>query len=90
MLFFKVPITPELLNLSHAKFTIYVQLCYLNFKYCGSGRTDSFFITDRSLSSLTHCSRSTIFSTKKYLKEIGLIHFWIGEGNTTFYKIPSK
>lgn len=90
MQFFKVPLTPELLNLSPAQLTVYIHLCYLNFKFCGSGRTDHFFVTDRSLATLTHRSRSVVYLTKKYLKEMKLIETWIGEGNTTFYRIPSK
>jgi hypothetical protein len=90
MLFFKVPITPELLNLSPAYLTIYIHLCYLNFKFTGTGRTDHFWITDRSLSALTHRSRSVIYSCKKYLKEMRMIETWIGEGNTTNYRLPKE
>jgi len=88
MLYFKVPIVPELLTLTPAQLTVYIHLLYLNFKFCGSGRQTTFFITDRSLSALSHRSKSVIYFTKKLLKEINLIDYWIGEGNVTTYKIP--
>jgi hypothetical protein len=87
MLYFTVTITPELLNLSHAQLSLYINLLYLNHKYCGSGRTDHFFITDRSLATQAHCSTRTVYSTKKYLKKIQLIDYWIGNGNVSSYKI---
>ena len=87
MFYFKVPIVPELLTLSPAQLTVYIHLLYLNFKYCGSGRQTTFFISDRALSSLTHRSKSVIYYTKKILREFKLIDYWTGEGNVTTYKI---
>lgn len=87
MLYIRVPITTVIHQLNHTHLSIYVHLLLLHFRFCGTGRQTTFFITDRALAKLLNSSTSTIYKAKKLLKSLGLIDYSTGEGNVTTYKI---
>jgi len=87
MKFIKYPIRSLIEPLSHADHTIFRQLLVFHYRFCRGDYESSFYLTDRDLSLLTGCSRSTIWCAKKKLTDFGLVSYVIGEKNRTFYKI---
>lgn len=87
MKYIKIPSSFIITDLSPRNISILFHLSFLNFKFCGTGRKNTFFITDRDLAKELHCSTHSVYEAKKKLSSLGLIKYTIGEGNVTFYKL---
>ncbi len=87
MSFIKIPVPLAVFELTPRELSIFFHLNFLWFKYCGTGRQTTFFISDRALAKFCKCSTKYIFEAKRQLLDRGLISFSIGEGNVTHYTI---
>ena len=77
-------------GLSHAERSILLNLCMLQFTYCGPYLEREFFITDRDLAYQSKCSTSTVFRAKQKFVQSGILKFSVGEKNKTYYKLNPK
>ena len=74
-------------RLSHAERTIFFHLCLCHFRFAGSRPGEEFFLTDRDLSKNAGVCLWSVVHGKKKLKKLGLIKYYTGEKNKTYYSI---
>ena len=87
--FIKYPTRAFLSTLAHADQTIYLHLLFRHFHFCSNDYNRSFYFSNRDLAKIAGCSLDTIWKSKKRLRDSGLIVFWRGDKNRTYYKIIS-
>ncbi|MBA7572487.1 hypothetical protein ES708_14267 [subsurface metagenome] len=87
MNFLRYPIRSLQCDLTHAEHTVYRHLLLRFFRYCRGDYDSFFYITNRDLSVISGCSVDTIWKAKKHLKDSGLIDYFIGDKNRTYYQI---
>ena len=88
MHFIKVPARAMSFNPSPVQIAVLVRLCFLQFKFETRGRSSTpFFRTDRDLASDVGCSNHSIWEVKNFWKAKGLIRFWVGDKNRTYYVV---
>lgn len=87
MKFLRYPVSSLIEPLSHADHTVLRQLLLYHYRFCRGDYEAFFYLTDRDLSKVTGCSTSTIWQAKKKLRTCGLIDFFIGDKNRTYYKL---
>jgi len=75
--------------LSPATYTIFLRLLQSHFHLSRGEYDRPFYLTDRDLARVSGCSKSTIWKTKKILRDLNLIDFRVGLKNRTYYKILS-
>jgi len=89
MRFLRFPESALFEFLSPATTTIFLRLIQSHFHLARGEYDRAFYITDRDLSQVSGCSKSTIWKTKKILRDLHLIEFKVGLKNRTYYKILS-
>ena len=88
MHFVKLPARAMGFNPSPVHIAVLVRLCFSQFQYEKRGRTGTpFFKTDRDLAKETKCSTFSVWNAKKFWRDNGLIRFWVGEKNRTYYVV---
>ena len=88
MHFIKIPARAMQFNATPTHMAILVRLCFSQFKYQKRGRTGTpFFKTDRDLAAEAGCSTYSIWEAKKFWRDAGVIRFWVGEKNRTYYVV---
>lgn len=87
--FVRYPVSAFLTNISPIERSIFLQLLFQHFHICGKDYSKEFYITDRFLAELCHCSTESIWRAKNSLSSAGLLSFRVGPGNKTFYSIIS-
>ena len=88
MHFVKIPARATKFNPSPVQIAVLWRLCIAQFQYEKRGRTGTpFFRTDRDLAREVGCSNHTIWEAKNFWKDKGIIRFWIGEKNRTYYVV---
>lgn len=87
MYYIKIPYNLDTANLSHAELSVLFQLCVTCFRFAQGRGNKEFYCTDRTLATWACCSTRTVFMAKKKLKALKLIHYFVGPGNKTWYKI---
>lgn len=88
MHFVKVPARAMQFRATPTFMAILMRLCFLQFKYEKRGRSGSpFFMPDRDLAEMVHCSTFSVWRAKKFWRDNGIIRFWVGEKNRTYYVV---
>ena len=87
MNFIRYPAGAFAAELTHADRTVFLFLLSKHFSFCRSDYESSFYITDRDLATVSNCSLYTVWKAKHRLRDSGLIEFFRGEKNKTYYKI---
>jgi hypothetical protein len=90
MSYIKVPEVSILLQppLSNVQYHILYKLCELRFRFTRSHTKDAwFFIQDRDLASLCHCSTAEVWKAKNLFAAHGLLEFEVRARNRTYYHI---
>lgn len=87
MRFIKYPYPAFHSGLNHAEKSIFLVLCEYYFRHCYGKDRDTFYLTDRTLASLSSCSTHTVWRAKTHLKSLNLIDYSRGESNKTWYTI---
>jgi len=88
MHFIKLPARAMQFNASPTFMAILVRLCFSQFKYEKRGRTGTpFFKPDRDLAEEVGCSTFSVWRAKKFWRDAGIIRYWRGEKNRTYYVV---
>ena len=87
MKFIMYPIRSLTCSLSHAEHSVFRHLLYRFYRHCRGDYDSFFYITNRDLAIHCRCSVDTIWKAKIHLKDSGLIDYFVGDKNRTFYKI---
>ena len=75
-------------NASPTFMAILVRLCFSQFKYEKRGRTGTpFYKPDRDLAHEVGCSTFSIWKAKKFWRDAGIIRYWVGDKNRTYYVV---
>ena len=88
MHFVKMPARAAGFNPSPVQIAVLWRLCLAQFQYQKRGRTGTpFFKTDRDLAKEVGCSNHTVWEVKNFWRDKGMIRFWVGEKNRTYYVV---
>jgi len=88
MHFIKLPTRALTFNPSPVQVAVLVRLCFTQFQYEKRGHAGTpFFFTDRELAAKVGCSTWSIYKAKAFWRDNGVIRFWVGPKNRTYYVI---
>ena len=88
MHFIKLPTRALAFEHTPVQLEVLVRLCSAQFQYEKRGRTGTpFFMTDRDLAAQVGCSSRSVWEAKTFWRDKGVIRFWVGEKNRTFYVV---
>lgn len=88
MHFIKVPARAVQFNAPPTFMAILMRLCFSQFKYEKRGGSGSpFYKPDRDLAKEVGCSTFSIWRAKKFWRDAGVIRYWVGDKNRTYYVV---
>lgn len=88
MHFIKMPGRAAEFDPSPVQVAVLWRLCCAQYKFQKRGRSGTpFFKTDRDLAQEVGCSTRSVWQCKNFWRDKGVIRFWVGDKNRTYYVV---